>query len=138
MGEEKAQELTLKQEMFCLAFLACGNASEAYRQTYAVKEGTKPESIHRQAKTLLDTLKIASRIEALKAPIIKKAQISLESHLSDLKALRDAAAGEAQYSAAITAEVSRGKASGLYTDKIDLTGDVSLSVQVVFGDDDQD
>lgn len=116
-AEEKAQKLTIKQEMFCLAYIETGNASEAYRRAYDPKEA-KPATINRTAKELMDTPKIAARIEELKAPVIERAQMTLESHLNDLKALRDAAAGEGQYGPAITAEVSRGKAAGLYTEKV--------------------
>ena len=46
-----------------------------------------------------------------------------------MKWLRDKAVEAGQYSAAITAEISRGKAVGLYTDK--LQADVKQDVKVV-------
>jgi phage terminase small subunit len=136
MGAAKTQNLTLKQERFCLVYMETGNATEAYRQAYDVS-GMKPASINRKAKEMLDNGNISARLLALRAPAIKKAQISLETHLKALQDLRDAAAAYAQYSAAITAETNRGKASGLYTEKVDVTGNLSLDIQVVFGGDDQ-
>ena len=111
--------LTQKQEMFCIAYIETGNASEAYRRAYDCAN-MKPETINRKAKALLDDGKIAARIAELRAPAVKAAQITLEQHLKDLKALRDKADAAEKYGPAIQAEMARGKASGLYVDKIDL------------------
>ncbi len=111
--------LTPKQENFCLAYLETGNASEAYRQSYDA-ENMKPESINRKAKALLDDGKIAARIAELRQPVIEKAQITLETHLADLKALRDKADAAEKFGPAIQAEIARGKASGLYVDNVDM------------------
>lgn len=54
--------------------------------------------------------------------------MTLQGHLDDLKRLRDAAAGAEQFSAAIKAEIARGKAAGLYTDKIDLSGGIEINL----------
>jgi len=112
--------LTPKQEAFCLAYLETGNASEAYRRAYDCKN-SKPESVNRLAKAQLDNVKIASRIEELRAPVRERAQLTLESHLARLDELSRKAEEDGQFSAAITAETNRGKASGLYTEKIDHT-----------------
>jgi len=109
-------QLTPKQEAFCLAYIETGNASEAYRRSYSSKSRTDA-TINRAAKTLTDNSKITARLEELRAPVRERAQISLESHLNDLKALRDRADSADNFGAAITAEVARGKASGLYSDK---------------------
>lgn len=114
--------LTIKQENFCLAYIETGNASEAYRRSFnAVK--MKPETINRKAKELIDDGKISARISELRKPVIEAAQITLESHLSDLKELRDKAANDAKWGPAINAEVARGKASGLYVEKVIGAGD---------------
>jgi phage terminase small subunit len=114
-------KLTAKQEAFCIAYIETGNASEAYRLSYDA-ENCKPESVHRLAKAQLDNVKIASRIEEIQKPAVKRAEISLESHLNRLKHLSDMAEAAEQYSSAIKAEESRGKASGLYTEKKEITG----------------
>lgn len=118
---EEAKKLTQKQESFCLLYLETGNASEAYRRAYSC-EKMKPETINRTAKEMLDHPKIAARVAELRAPVVKKAQITLEGHLEDLKRLRDKAEKEGKFSAAVTAEMARGKASGLYVEKTELTG----------------
>lgn len=104
--------LTPKQEKFCLEYLKTGNASEAYRQSYDYKK-MKPESVNRAAKQLLDNAKIATRIQELKKPAIKKAQMTLEDHLEDLRILRNRATKEGKLDAAIKAEIARGRHSGV-------------------------
>ena len=53
--------------------------------------------------------------------------VSLESHLSTLHDLREEAKDQGQISAAITAEVHRGKAGGLYIDRREiLTAKIDL------------
>ena len=113
--------LTPKQESFCIAVASGKGISDAYRIAYD-HEGMKPASVNRMASELMTDLRITSRIAELKAPVIAAAQITLADHLRDLQDLRDAAKSAAQFSAAITAEVSRGKASGLYIDKAEITG----------------
>ena len=65
---------------------------------------------------------VAARVAELREPVVKKVQITLESHLGNLLRLRNMAAQDKQYSAAITAEVARGKASGVHVGRSELTG----------------
>ena len=50
-----------------------------------------------------------------------KAGLNLSTHLTDLKDIRDGAMRNGAWSAAVTAEVSRGKAAGLYINRSELT-----------------
>ena len=117
------RKLTEKQERFCLYCIDPNvkNASDAYRLVYNA-EKMKASTINRRAHELLENGKIRARIEELRAPIIKRAELSLENHLKALEELRNAAIDKDQFSAAITAEHHRGKASGLYIDKIERSG----------------
>lgn len=108
--------LTPKQENFCLAYLETGNASEAYRRAYDA-DGMTPESVNRKAKEVVDNVKIAARLEELRAPVREKALLTLESHLARLNELSRKAEEAEQFAPAITAETNRGKAAGLYTEK---------------------
>lgn len=120
-------KLTHKQEMFCLAYVETGNASEAYRRAYDTGK-MKPESVNESASRLLADVKIVARLEQLRAPVRERAQITLESHLERLNHLSLMAEQAEQYSAAIKAEESRGKVSGLYVEKVDHTSsDGSMS-----------
>lgn len=109
-------KLTIKQENFCLEYVKCGNASEAYKKAYSTGK-MKAASINRLAKQLIDNIKITSRIKELREPVIEKAQITLEGHLADLLTLRELAVKYQQISAAINAEIARGKAAGIHIEK---------------------
>lgn len=71
------EKLTAKQEKFCQEYIQCGNASEAYRQSYDIGE-MKPETINRKAKELMDNGKITARLQELNAEIKSKAIASAE------------------------------------------------------------
>jgi phage terminase small subunit len=128
--------LTPKQELFCLEYIKTGNASEAYRTAYDAAK-MKPATVNRSAKEVLDNPKIAARVEELRKPVVEAAQLTLAEHLRALKELRDAALAQNQFGPAVTAEVSRGKASGLYTEKQEITGkdggpiDHSLKIEFI-------
>lgn len=108
-------ELTVKQEKFCQQYLKTGNASQAYRKAYCAG-AMKPATVNRTAKELLDNPKIAARMLQLRGPAARRAQMTLEGHLTDLQKLRDEARKKGQFSAAISAEVARGKASGIHVE----------------------
>jgi len=80
------------------------------------------------AKDLMDNLKIASRLEELRAPVRERAQITLESHLSRLNHLSIQAEASENYGAAITAETNRGKASGLYVEKVEVDAKIEATI----------
>ena len=75
--------LTAKQEKFCLFFHECGNASEAYRHAYSVKN-MKSETVNRKAKELLDNGKITARLHELMAPALERAEVTAERIISEL------------------------------------------------------
>jgi phage terminase small subunit len=54
------RRLTQKQENFCLAYIECGNASEAYRRAYDA-ENMQPQTIHVKASELLSSGKIGGK-----------------------------------------------------------------------------
>ena len=120
-------KLTAKQEAFCLAYIETNNASEAYRRAYnasKMKDGT----VHQTASRLLADVDVTARLEQLRAPVRERAKITLESHLDRLNHLSLMAEQAEQYSAAIKAEESRGKVSGLYVEKIEHSGMQTIKV----------
>ena len=54
----------------------------------------------------------------MRAPSIERAHLNLDRHLDILARIRDNAEAKHQFSAAVAAEVARGKAAGLY-DKVE-------------------
>ena len=118
----KATGLTPKREKFAQAVASGMNQSDAYREAFDAAR-MKASSINVKASELMADGKVRVRVEELRAPAVERVGITLESHLRDLLALRNLAAKEKQMSAAITAEVARGKAAGVHApDKIEHTG----------------
>lgn len=128
---KQERALTQKQEGFCIAYLETGNATQAYRSVYNTSR-MKPETVNRSAKELLDHHKITARLKELRQPAVEAAQMTLAGHLNDLQVIRDLAIAEKQYSAAIAAETNRGKASGLYTEKVEHSGVMQVQSTVTF------
>lgn len=128
---KQERALTQKQEGFCIAYLETGNATQAYRSVYNTSR-MKPETVNRSAKELLDHHKITARLKELRQPAVEAAQMTLAGHLNDLQVIRDLAIAEKQYSAAIAAETNRGKASGLYTEKVEHSGAIQVQSTVTF------
>lgn len=114
--------LTPKQEAFCLAYLETGNASEAYRRSYDAKN-MRPETINKRASEILDNREIAGRLAELRAPIIAKAQLTVEDLLAELEEARKAALDSPmpQTSAAVSATMGKAKLLGLDKQVIDHT-----------------
>lgn len=115
-----ATNLTHKQESFAQAVASGMDQSGAYRAAYAA-DAMKPASVNCNASKLMADAKIAQRVADLRKPAAERAQMTLEGHLQDLQALRDEARAANQLSAAITAEIARGKASGVHVEKTEAT-----------------
>ena len=112
--------LTPKQEKFAQSVASGMTQADAYRVAYSAA-GSKPSTVQKRASELMASGAIAGRVQELRGPIAKKAQITLESHLEDLQRLRDKALDAEQYSAAITAEIARGKAAGVHVERTEST-----------------
>lgn len=109
----QARNLTTRQEQFCIAYIETGSGAEAYRTAYSAGN-MKPATIHRRAFDLLENGKIQARLAELRQPAIERAEMTLEGHLAELAILRDQAKERGMLSAAVAAEVNRGKAAGFY------------------------
>lgn len=110
--------LTPKQEKFCLVYLETGNASEAYRQSYNA-ENMSQNALNREASVMLDNPKIAQRLEQLRAPIIKKAQLTVEDLLRELEEARQLAIQTEAPAPAVSATMGKAKLLGLDKQVID-------------------
>lgn len=95
--------------------LAKGSAASVAYVTAGYRESRSA------ASRLCANVNISARVSELKERGALRAEITLESHLADLAELRDKAAEAKQYSAAIAAEVARGKASGVHVEKSEQT-----------------
>jgi phage terminase small subunit len=119
------QQLTERQIKF--AELLVYNEGRLSPAECAHEAGYK--SRPRQAASELRNPKISplvvQYIGELRAEMQEKHGISLDKHLAELSKLRDEATKKGAWSAAINAEVARGKAGGLYIDqKLVMTGNL--------------
>jgi|TARA_R110000868_G_scaffold16671_7_gene74101 phage terminase small subunit len=109
------QPLNSKQKLFCKEYLKGQTATES-----AIKAGyTKDrKGAKTQGSVLLNHNPVVRNyLIDLEIAASQKDAVSLEDHLSTLHDLREEAKDQGQISAAITAEVHRGKAGGLYIDR---------------------
>lgn len=104
--------LTPKREKFAQAVASGKTQADAYREAFDAKNMTA-KTIREKASILMADGNVRATVNAMRQPAVEAAQITLESHLRDLLALRNLAAKEKQMSAAIAAEVARGKAAGV-------------------------
>lgn len=63
--------LTQKQELFALAYIETGNASEAYRRSYDASR-MKPETVNESGSRLLADRKVGARIDELRQAAASK------------------------------------------------------------------
>ena len=106
-------KLTQAQENFARLYVELGNAAEAYRQAYPKSQKWKESTLWPKASKLLAMDKVSTRVSIFRQQAAEKTGITLESHLNELERLRKMAEEQGNVSAAIQAEVARGKHSGV-------------------------
>jgi len=115
--------LTPKREAFAQAVATGKTQADAYRSAFNATK-MKAETIAQAASRLMADSNVAARVAELRKPVVEAVQITLAAHLSRLAELSAKAEGEGKYSAAVAAEIARGKASGLYVEKLEHSGEV--------------
>ena len=109
-------KLTVKQEDFAQQIVKGNTQADAYRTAYSAQD-MLDKTIWVKASELMANGKVTGRIEELRLPVIKEAQLTLKSHLDNLLEIRESAVKNGNLSAAVSAETARGKAAGLHTGK---------------------
>ena len=118
------KRLTEMQQKF--AELLVYNEGRKTPTDCAIEAGYDKDSAHVRASELRNPNKypgVVRYIGELREEIQKKYEITFEKHVAELAKLRDSSRDKGAWSAAINAEVARGKAAGLYVEqKIIRTG----------------
>jgi len=118
------KRLTEMQQKF--AELLVFNEGRKTPTECAVEAGYDKDSAHVRASELRNPNKypgVVKYIGELREELQKKYEITFEKHVAELAKLRDSSRDKGAWSAAINAEVARGKAAGLYVEqKIIRTG----------------
>jgi phage terminase small subunit len=68
-------KLTQKQEAFCLTYLECGTATDAYKRAYDAS-GSSQRTIEKRASELMQNGEVTGRIAALRAEAAAKAVLN--------------------------------------------------------------
>lgn len=115
--KEKSQRLTDKMEKFAQGVAKGLTYSDAYRAAYDASKSTD-KSCNEISSTLMADIKISSRVDELKAPVVaelrKKLMITRESLLQDLEDAKDAASSTDQIGAVVGAIREQGKMLDIY------------------------
>ena len=109
-------KLTPKQEAFCYGYIETGNASGAYRAAYNA-EKMKPESVAVQAAKMLASPKIALKIDALRAELRQRHEITVDDLVAELEEARKLAFETDKAAAAVQATMGKAKLLGLVVEK---------------------
>lgn len=121
--ERKPRALSPRMEAFAQA-CASGNCeqSTAYRQCYPNAQRWQDATVHKEASRLAKHPGVAARIAELRSKGAEASVFTLADHLRNLAEISRAALKAGDFTAAARAEESRGKASGFYVQKHELTG----------------
>ena len=111
-------ELTAKQLGFVRGILEGKTASDAYRAAYDT-QNMADDTIWAEASRLRHDRKVSAWITGARQANMDRATLTLDGHMSELARLRDIAIATGNVGAAVLAETNRGKASGLYTDRVE-------------------
>ena len=112
------KQLTEKQMKF--AELLVYNEGRITGTEAARQAGYEPDRARTTAAELRNANKyplVAKYIGELREEVQKKYEVTFENHITELARLRDESKNKGAWSAAINAEVARGKAAGLYIDQ---------------------
>lgn len=114
-------KLTPQQEKFARLLASGKTQADAYREAYPKSKKWAPEALHPEASRSAANPNISARVRELQQKAANTLEITLTKHLEDLAALREMAKDGGQFSAAVAAEVARGKAAGIYETKTRVT-----------------
>jgi len=119
-------ELTNKQDKFAQGVASGMTGADAYRAAYSAGK-MKAETIQKRASELMRNGEVTGRVDELRKPIIEAVGLTLAVHLSRLDDLSRGAEKIESYGPAISAEVSRGRAAGLYVERHEVNMNIKLA-----------
>lgn len=117
--EEDLPDLTPQQRKFVEGILANKSASEAYRCAYDA-ENMKDTSIWTEASRVRNNASVSLWISAARKAGLWQPKVSLDQHLSRLDRLEELCIVSGNMGAAVQAEQLIGKASGHYTENLNI------------------
>ena len=120
--ERKAKKrFTEKMELFCLAYVETGNASEAYRRSYNTAN-MADKTAQREGYNLLQNPLVQGRIDELRNKVMERHEITVDTLLAELEEARLLGKETGKASAMVTASMGKAKLLGLDKQIVELTG----------------
>jgi hypothetical protein len=113
------------EEAFCVSIAKGASQAVAWREAFSHRK-LSDDTIYQRCSRLARDPRVQARLHQLREHARELSALSLAEHLANLAQLRDGAVGANQFGPAVSAEVAAGKASGLYTEKVEHTGQVSI------------
>jgi len=124
---ETLPKLKPREQRFLEGLIAGKSQSQAYRESHPNCVGWAAGTVTNRASVLARDPRVQAWVRHFQRIGLDQAQVTHSAHLAELARLRELAVIEGQISAGVQAEVHRGKASGLYEDRIRLIADQSDS-----------
>ncbi|HAL69181.1 terminase small subunit [Pseudomonas promysalinigenes] len=121
MERKAKRRFTDKMELFCLAYVETGNASEAYRRSYNTAN-MADKTAQREGYNLLQNPLVQARIEELRIKVMERHEITVDTLLAELEEARLLGKETGKASAMVTASMGKAKLLGLDKQIVELTG----------------
>lgn len=121
MERKAKRRFTDKMELFCLAYVETGNASEAYRRSYNTTNMAE-KTAQREGYNTLQKPQVQARIEELRNQVMDRHEITVDTLLLELEQARRLALDTKKAAAAVTATMGKAKLLGLDKQIVELTG----------------
>ncbi|GLO03285.1 hypothetical protein PPUJ13061_31830 [Pseudomonas putida] len=121
MERKAKRRFTDKMELFCLAYVETGNASEAYRRSYNTAN-MADKTAQREGYNTLQKPQVQARIEELRNQVMDRHEITVDTLLLELEQARRLALDTKKAAAAVTATMGKAKLLGLDKQIVELTG----------------
>lgn len=121
MERKAKRRFTDKMELFCLAYVETGNASEAYRRSYNTANMAE-KTVQREGYNTLQKPQVQARINELRNQVMDRHEITVDTLLLELEQARRLALETKKAAAAVTATMGKAKLLGLDKQIVELTG----------------
>lgn len=121
MERKAKRRFTDKMELFCLAYVETGNASEAYRRSYNTANMAE-KTAQREGYNTLQKPQVQARIEELRTKVMERHEITVDTLLAELEEARLLGKETGKASAMVTASMGKAKLLGLDKQIVELTG----------------
>lgn len=121
MERKAKRRFTDKMELFCLAYVETGNASEAYRRAYNTTNMAE-KTAQREGYNTLQKPQVQARIEELRNKVMERHEITVDTLLAELEEARVLGKETGKASAMVSASMGKAKLLGLDKQIVELTG----------------